>query len=277
VAVNRLSIGIQSFDDPILRMMNRRHDAQRARRAVRDARRAGFDNISIDLIFGIPGMSDAVWERTLAEALDLGPEHISAYHLTIEPDTPFGKMARRDEENNSPTAFRPIPEADSERQYDTLRRRLSDAGYEHYEISNFALPGRRAVHNSAYWSGEPYLGVGPAAHSFDGARRREWVLSDVARYISEAGTDAIYDGETLTDRELRNERIMTGLRTADGILLDEFERRFGADHLARLRQRAGLFLSDGLLVEKKDPPPAFRLPPEKWLLSDHIISRLFEP
>jgi oxygen-independent coproporphyrinogen-3 oxidase len=275
VVPDRLSIGIQSFDDDILRMMNRRHDAQRARQAVKSARRAGFDNISTDLIFGIPGMSQEQWERTIDETLAMGPEHISAYHLTIEPGTPFGKRARRDEENNSPAAFRPIPEAESERQFQTLREKLAGAGFEHYEISNFAIPGRRAVHNSAYWSGEPYLGLGPSAHSFDGAGRREWVLPDVTKYISAAGTDAIRDGETLTGRERRNEKIMTALRTSGGILLDEFERRFGTDHLTRLRLRAGKLLAAGLLVEEKNPA-TFRLPPEKWLLADYITAKLFE-
>jgi oxygen-independent coproporphyrinogen-3 oxidase len=250
--LNRLSMGIQSFDDDILRMMNRRHDAGGARRAVRAAQRNGFDNISIDLIFGVPGMSTALWEATLDEAIDLGVQHISAYHLTIEPGTPF---ARR--------GLRPIPEADSERQYEILRRRLADAGFDHYEISNFALPGRRAIHNGAYWSGAAYLGLGPSAHSFDGARRREWVLPDVAKYISDAGTDAIYGGETLTDSDIRNERIMTGLRTSEGILRED----------VRAGRALEEFLRRGLLVERDG---RVAIPPEKWLLADHIIGRLFE-
>jgi oxygen-independent coproporphyrinogen-3 oxidase len=265
---NRLSIGIQSFDDGLLKMMNRRHDAGRARQAVMAARQNGFDNISIDLIYGIPGMTQRQWERTLDEAVALGVQHISAYHLTIEPGTAFGRMARRDRKSTSPSAFRPVPEAESERQFETLRERLAQAGFDHYEISNFALPGRRAIHNSAYWSGAPYLGVGPSAHSFDGVRRREWVTADLEKYISGAGTDAIYEGETLSDTELRNERIMTGLRTSGGIMEDQS---------SITNHQSGIvvsgFLRDGLLVRRGD---RIAIPPEKWLLSDHIIASLFE-
>jgi oxygen-independent coproporphyrinogen-3 oxidase len=272
-AFNRLSIGIQSFDDRLLRLMNRRHDAARAKNAVRAAQKVGFDNITIDLIYGIPGMTHDQWEHSLDEAIALGVQHISAYHLTIEPGTTFGKMALRDEGNKSPAAFRPVHEVESERQYEILRRKLGDVGFEHYEISNFALHGRRAVHNSAYWSGEPYLGIGPSAHSFDGERRREWVVSDVGEYISEVGTDAIYEGETLTDGELFNERIMTTLRTSGGLDLAQTERIFGREHMAGLVKNSNKFISKGLLQEKEGK---LTIPPEKFLLSDYIISSLFE-
>ncbi len=330
---NRLSIGVQSFDDGLLRLMNRRHDAQRAREAVAAAQRAGFDNISIDLIYGIPGMTDAQWERSLDEAIGLGVQHISAYHLTIEPGTVFGKMFGENETNhpvsrsdgsqsrvgtNHPVSrsgchpsaggefpTRPVTEEESERQFETLRRKLGEAGFEHYEISNFALPGRRAVHNSAYWSGEPYLGVGPSAHSFDGDRRREWVSADVEKYIAAfptipsacgchpsfrkegnfgdgdkgisppsgrrstlakrgGGGRSIYDGETLSDRELRNERIMTSLRTAEGVKSEEL--RVKSDKTQK-------FLAEGLLVKNGG---RIAIPPEKFLLSDYVIGELFE-
>ncbi len=337
VSCNRLSIGIQSFDDGLLRLMNRRHDAARAREAVRAAQAAGFDNISIDLIYGIPGMTAAQWERSLDEAVALGVQHISAYHLTIEPGTVFGKMN-----------LMPVPEAESERQFETLRRKLGEAGFEHYEISNFAQQGRRAVHNSAYWSGAPYLGVGPSAHSFDGDRRREWVLPDVEKYIAafsspslreaegdeaiqtgkhwiasgisprndESFPTGIYEGETLSDRELRNERIMTSLRTADGLdssrLCNHYSRREylsveseavnnpacrryapfeqvasprdadaeddGMSSTDRfipngMKSTIRKFLAEGLLVKKGDN---IAIPPEKFLLSDYIVSSLFE-
>jgi oxygen-independent coproporphyrinogen-3 oxidase len=214
------------------------------------AQKKGFDNISIDLIYGIPGMTRAQLERSLDEATELGVQHISAYHLTIEPGTAFGRQG-----------LRPVPESESEQQFETLRRKLLDAGFEHYEISNFALPGRRAVHNSAYWSGVPYLGVGPSAHSFDGIRRREWVADDVAKYI--AGP-VEYGGETLSDRDLYNERVMTGLRTAAGV------------EIAELRAGATVerFLHEGLLVRSGS---RVAIPPGKFLLSDWIIGELFEP
>ena len=254
---NRLSIGVQSFDDGLLRLMNRRHDAERARQAVKAAQRVGFDNISIDLIYGIPGMTDAQWERSLDEAIALGVQHVSAYHLTIEPGTAFA--------DNYELRITDYDEAEriSERQFETLRRKLGGAGFEHYEISNFALPGRRAVHNSAYWSGEPYLGVGPSAHSFDGVRRREWVVADLGKYLS----SPVYGGETLSDRELANERIMTGLRTADGV--DVSELRITNYELRIVFEG---FLRDGLLVWKNG---RVAIPAGKWLMADHIIATLF--
>ena len=275
---NRLSIGIQSFDDGMLRLMNRRHDAARACEAVRAAQAAGFDNISIDLIYGISGMTDAQWERSLDEAASLGVQHISAYHLTIEPGTAFGRQG-----------LEGIDDETSERQFAMLREKLGGVGFEHYEISNFALPGRRAIHNSAYWSGRPYLGVGPSAHSFDGDRRREWVVADLVKYIS----GPTYDGETLSDLELANERIMTGLRTAEGIAAAELgygisrrgapPGRSNPDGVAGLLRAEALamtsqfetierFLREGLLVRRGD---RIAIPAERFLLSDHIIGGLF--
>ncbi|MDR1671113.1 MAG: radical SAM family heme chaperone HemW [Alistipes sp.] len=258
---NRLSIGIQSFDDDLLRLMNRRHTARRAREAVEAAGRAGFDNISIDLIWGIPGMTPAQWERTLDEAIALGVQHISAYHLTIEPETTFGRMA-----------LKPVVEAESERQFATLRRKLGEAGFDHYEISNFALPGRRAVHNSAYWSGEAYLGVGPSAHSFDGDRRREWVEPDLKKYLEKPS----YGGETLTPTERHNEMIMTALRTAEGLAPIRDVPGSPAEDTPRFARHTGALeklLAEGLLVRKGDN---IAIPPEKFLLSDYIIASLFD-
>ena len=264
--INRLSIGIQSFDDALLRTMNRRHDSARAKQTVKAAQRAGFDNITIDLIFGTPAMTPEVWERTLDEAVNLGVQHISAYHLTIEPGTHFGRMVQKG-------ALAPISEPESERQYEILHRKLTDAGFDHYEISNFAQARFRAVHNSAYWTGEPYLGIGPSAHSFDGARRREWVVADIAKYISGAGTEAIYEGETLSDTDLFNERVMTSLRTAAGLDIAQMELLFGEPSVEHLTSRSRKFLRHGLLVRSDN---RIYIPPEKFMLSDYIISSLFK-
>lgn len=270
----RLSIGIQSFDDGLLRLMNRRHTAARAHQAVRAAQNIGAQsfgkNISIDLIWGIPGMTMAQWEHTLDEALDLGVQHISAYHLTIEPGTPFGKMAAASQGNDSSSAFRPIPESETERQYELLRRKLQEGGFEHYEISNWALPNHRAVHNSAYWDGSPYLGVGPSAHSFDGHRRREWVTPDLEKYLTKGPS---YGGETLTDSQLRNERLMTGLRRAEGILASTLTPR-QAD-LANDLIRQGL-LTQTAAHTKTQAAKKISIPAEKFLLADYIIGSLFE-
>lgn len=262
--IDRLSIGIQSFDDAMLRSMNRRHSAQRALDAVRTAQKAGFGNITIDLIYGIPGMTHGQWEKSLDKAVGLGVQHISAYHLTIEPGTLFGRMAREGK-------IAAIPEKESERQYDTLRRKLGNAGFEHYEISNFALPGFRAIHNSAYWSGESYLGVGPSAHSYDG-RMRNWAVADIAEYIKGAGTAAIYESETLSATDLWNEFIMTSLRRAEGIDAAKMERRFGCRASYDFMKRAEVFVKNGKLREADG---RIFIPPENFLLSDYIISTLF--
>jgi oxygen-independent coproporphyrinogen-3 oxidase len=262
---NRLSIGVQSFDDWLLKMMNRRHSAERARKAVRAAESAGFGNITIDLIYGIPGMTQGQWERSLDEAVGLGVQHISAYHLTIEPQTAFGRMARAGK-------LVAIPEVESERQYETLRRKLSEAGFEQYEISNFALPGYRAVHNSAYWSGEPYLGLGPSAHSYDGGRVRSWVAGDVGQYIRGVGSEAIYEHEILSDSELFNEAVMTSLRRVEGLELSRLEERFGVEKSSQLTGLAERFLRSGDMVAKDG---VLAIPPDKFLLSDYIIGTLF--
>ena len=158
LGVTRVSMGVQSFDDDVLRWMNRRHDAACAREAFRLLRAAGFDNISVDLIFGLSQLSDELWERTVAEALALRPEHISAYQLSVEPDSALAAMV-------AGGRYAEASDEQCRRQYDVLCRLLAGAGYVHYEVSNWALPGREAVHNSAYWRRVPYVGLGPAAHS----------------------------------------------------------------------------------------------------------------
>ena len=224
--IDRLSIGIQSFDDGCLKLMNRRHTAAQAIGAVRAAQRAGFGNITADLIFGIPGFGGDSLKRSLDGMLSLGVQHISAYHLTVEPGTAFGRRAARGQ-------FAPVDEATSETEYALVHETLTGAGFEHYEVSNFALPGFRARHNAAYWHGVKYLGIGPAAHSFDG-RERHWNVASVTEYIGGAPAEA----ETLTDRDRFNEYVMTRLRTAEGIDLREAERLFGKERAARVLRDA---------------------------------------
>ena len=189
--VNRLSIGIQSFHDRDLQWMHRRHTARSAIEAVRAARQAGFDNLSIDLIYGLPHMTLEEWRDNLQQALALRPEHLSAYHLTIEPQTPFGRAKARG-------TLQEIDPESSFAQYQLLRELLCGAGYEHYEISNFALPGRRARHNSLYWHGVPYLGIGPSAHSFDG-KRRQWNIAHLGQYLERTPTCLLYTSPSPRD------------------------------------------------------------------------------
>lgn len=259
--VDRLSIGIQSFDDDCLRMMNRRHTARQAAEALREARRQGFRNLTADLIFGIPGFGSESLLRSLAQLLEAGVEHVSAYLLTIEPDTAFGRRASRGE-------LRAVDEEQSEREFLLVHDTLTRAGYEHYEVSNYALPGFRARHNSAYWSGVPYLGIGPAAHSFDGQTRR-WNPSSVTDYL--AGGKG--GGERLTERDRYNEYVMTALRTAEGINLDRLAARFGPQRRENALRTAERFVEAGELVIRGKN---VAVPPERFLVSDAVIEAFFE-
>lgn len=258
--VDRLSIGIQSFDDACLRLMNRRHTAAEAAEAVKRARAAGFGNLTIDLIFGVPGYGGDSLRRTLDTALELRPEHISAYHLTVEPDTAFGRRAARGD-------FVPVGEQVSEEEFLLVHETLTEAGYEHYEVSNFALPGRRARHNAAYWHGEKYLGIGPAAHSYDG-RERHWNASSLDRYLGGEAPEC----EVLSDRDRLNEYLLTRLRTAEGIDLGEAERLFGAACAAQLEKEAQRFIAAGMLAASEK---RLAVPPAKFLVSDAVIGALF--
>ncbi len=263
--VNRLSLGVQSFRDEDLRWMHRRHDAASARKAVHMARAAGFDNLTLDLIYGLPSMTLAQWDANLQEALDLGIEHLSAYHLTLEPGTVFGRQAARGQ-------LRPADERAGREQFEWLHRRMTEAGFEHYEISNFARPGRRAVHNSSYWFGEPYLGVGPSAHSYDGKRLRRWNCADLRRYLTEMPHQPPYETETLSDTDLYNEYLMTRLRTDRGVDLQELSATFGPERAQYFLERADKFLAGGLMIRHQRH---YRLPAEAFFVSDGIISDLF--
>ena len=257
LGVNRISMGVQSFDDGILRWMNRRHDSEGARRAFRILREAGMDNVSVDLIFGISGMGDGLWERTIDETLRLGedcgglPNHISAYQLSIEPDSALEKLAERGDYDEA-------SDEECRRQYEILCGRLAAAGYRHYEVSNFALPGFEASHNSAYWRRVPYVGLGPGAHSFDG-RCRRWNSE-----LDESGSYAA-ESETLTPQDERVERIMLSLRTAEGED-GEWLRANASDSSAVDR-----LMAEGALVAIG---PKIRIPEERFFVSDEIIREL---
>jgi len=265
--VNRLSIGIQSFDDNHLRIMNRRHSAAQGVRAVEAARKAGFQNVSIDLIFGFHGLTMEQWRSNIKRALSLAPEHLSAYQLGIEPGTLFDQMVREGRLNV-------VEQEVAAAQYALLQELMSVAGMEQYEVSNFARKGYRSQHNSAYWQGICYLGIGPSAHSFNGTTRHANVRS-LGRYIKGVaeGRLAIKE-EQIGPQKRYNEFVMTRLRTVEGICKEELEqhhvlsgqkiRRHFASESARLVQQ-------GLLLER---PDAITIPPQKWFVSDGIIMRL---
>lgn len=258
VGANRLSIGIQSFRDEDLGFMNRRHTAQEAVEAVQRARRAGFDNISIDLIYGLEGVSLEEWRYSVEKAVALGVEHISAYHLTIEEGTLFGKRG-----------VTTAPEELSDKEYEVLCEVLRGAGYEHYEISNFALPGRRSKHNSAYWRGTPYLGLGPGAHSFDGSCQRSWNLPSIKKYLDGEALEC----ENLSQNERYEEVVMVALRTSEGVDLSLLERDFGAAQRECFEAVAEPFLERGILCRKGDN---IAFVESSWLISDSVIADFFE-
>ncbi len=207
--VNRLSIGIQSFRDDVLKFFNRAHDANDAVRSMNDARAAGFDNISIDLIYGVPGQSTDVWHAGIEEALAFRPEHISAYSLTIEERTVFGKW-------KASNRLTPMNEETVAEQFEMLMEILTLKGYDHYEISNFGLPGFHSKHNSSYWNRVKYLGVGPSAHSFN-ETSRQFNVSNNSIYVRKIFSGEIpSEQEILTREDKINEYFFIGLRTANG-------------------------------------------------------------
>ena len=270
LGVTRISMGIQSFDDGILRWMNRRHDSARARKAYsmirRAAERAGKEiEVSIDLIFGVPGLDLQTWERTVSAALSLGkdegfkaPDHISAYQLSIEEGSALEEKIARGECTEA-------SDEDCYRQYRTLCWKLREGGYNHYEISNFAIPGKEAVHNSAYWNRTPYVGLGPGAHSLtirdDGQQGRSWNT----QVLPARGKTYSREMEVLSDEDIRVERIMLGLRTSAGITADELSLLAGKDALEK--QVAAGCLAIG-------PDGMARIPEERFFVSDEIIGSL---
>lgn len=208
--INRLSIGIQSFDDRLLQMLGRRHNVQEAIEAVHMAQRAGFDNISIDLMYALPTQTMVQWTEDIEQALRLGVQHISSYGLMYEEGTALTSMR----DNRQLT---PIDEETENAMYDTLCERLKKAGWTHYEVSNFALPNYEAKHNSSYWNGTHYIGVGAGAHSYVG-RTRSWNTNDIDAYINGIKqNNLVRESEQLSDIDLYNEHIMLGLRTKNGI------------------------------------------------------------
>ncbi|SHI39442.1 oxygen-independent coproporphyrinogen-3 oxidase [Hymenobacter daecheongensis DSM 21074] len=264
--INRLSIGLQSFHEPHLRLMNRAHSAQESRQCVQLAQDVGFENISVDLIYGVPAADHGIWEQDMAQAFALQVPHLSCYALTIEPDTVFGRRLRKG-------TFVAPPDEFVARQFEMLLAELPRHGYEQYEISNFCRPGRESRHNSNYWRGVPYLGLGPSAHSFDGTSRT-YAVANNAQYIAavlEQG-EVPLTHEILSPTDRANEYLMTSLRTARGCDLTYLRDVLGvdlpvqrADYLNELRQNGWATLLNGTL----------RLTDRGKLLADQITLELF--
>lgn len=263
-AVNRLSIGIQSFQNEDLVWMNRAHNAGHAQQCLEDALSTGFDNLTIDLIYGSPTTPDEVWEKNLSIAFDYKIPHLSCYALTVEEGTALDHFVKKG------TSL-PVDEERSARQLEILMDRTEKAGYEQYEISNFAYPSRHARHNSNYWLGAHYLGLGPSAHSFNG-KTRQWNIANNAKYITGVQTgELLTELEVLSAKDRFNEYIMTMLRTHWGVKIVDLERLHpeGATAFEKEIQR---YIQQGLVQYSKE---VYVLTKEGRLLADRIAMELF--
>jgi oxygen-independent coproporphyrinogen-3 oxidase len=262
--INRLSIGVQSFFEEELRWMNRAHSSEQAIGSLQLAVKE-FDNITIDLIYGSPLLTDAMWKHNVETAVDLGIPHLSCYALTVEEKTPLHKLIHT---NKSPD----VDNEKQARQFLLLMQWLKEKGYEHYEVSNFAKPGFRSRHNSSYWKGEKYLGLGSSAHSYNGSERR-WNVANNSLYIK--GVEENHpqrETELLTPAQMLNEYIMISLRTSEGIDLQKLAREFGDNHKNELEKQLKKFLDSGLVTLQD---AVARLTDQGMLRADGIASALF--
>ena len=261
---NRISMGIQTFQEETLKLLHRRHTAQQAIEAFIRCREAGFQNISIDLMYGLPGETLETWEQDLQQAIALHPEHISAYHLIYEEGTSLWNLREQNkveeaEEELSLTLFK------------TLIERLTKAGYQHYEISNFCLPGLHSRHNSSYWTGKKYLGCGPSAHSFDGTSR-QWNVSSLDKYLEGIRTDQLdFEIEDLDLYTRYNDFVITSIRTCWGMPLSQLRTNYGETLYNYCLRMAKPHIRQGVLEIKED---TLKLTSEGIFISDGIMSDL---
>ncbi|MBX3242719.1 MAG: radical SAM family heme chaperone HemW [Chitinophagaceae bacterium] len=264
--INRLSIGIQSFYERDLQWMKRAHNAQQAGESLVLAHQAGFENISVDLIYGIPGLTDQEWQENVFKLVAMGVPHISSYALTVEPSTALHHLVNKKKQ----------PDVDTEqqsRQFLQLIQWLTGNGYEHYEISNFSLPGKRSRHNSSYWQGKPYYGLGPSAHSFDGINIRYWNIANNSVYIRSLHKNMIpFEKEILTPTQRVNEYIMTALRTSEGINLQLVEEKFGTELKNKITWQAARFDATKLILQND----FLKLTDEGKLFADGIAADMFQ-
>ena len=265
--VNRISVGIQSWRDQDLSLMNRRHTASAAAMALEKIFNAAYENVTIDLMYGIPGMKTADWASNLDISFSYGIKHLSAYHLTIEEGTMLNRMKQKG-------MLTEIDEDESTAQFQLLIEKAEAAGFIQYEISNFSLPGFLSIHNSNYWKQVSYLGLGPSAHSFNGYSR-QWNIRDVNKYIKAIESDSLlFDKEELDRKTRFNEYIMTSLRTMWGINLDYVEDVFDKEGYDYIRNLSGKFIDYGLMRQEKQ---TLVLTNQGKMISDNIISELMLP
>lgn len=262
--VNRVSIGVQTFDDSRLKFIKRRHNSAQAKKVFCKLRKAGFSNISIDLMFGFPNQTIVEWGKDIDEVIVLRPEHLSVYSLMIEDDTPLYNLVAAGK-------VKEIDEEESLAMYKLLCKKMEESGYEHYEISNFAKHGCHSRHNSSYWRDIPYMGIGAAAHSYDGLSR-QWNISDLNKYIDGIGKGKVsFEREIIDETTHFNDIITTATRTAEGISLEKIKREFGDKYLNNLMNEAKKHIANGMLEIADDN---LRLTKEGVFISDYIMSDL---
>lgn len=262
--INRLSIGVQSFFEEDLKLMNRAHNAEEALNSIKLAR-SKFDNISVDLIYGIPGMSNERWQKNIQILLDLDIPHISSYALTVELNTALQKFIEKGK-------IKPVDDAAAAQHFETLRTVLKNAGFEHYEFSNYGKPGYFSQNNTAYWLGKPYLGIGPSAHSYDG-NSRKWNIANNTLYIKAIERSELpLEVEELSITDRYNEYIMTRLRTYFGVDLVEVESEFGKEYLEYLKEQSVVLFEKELLRIEND---VMHITEKGTFLSDGIAADLF--
>lgn len=262
--INRLSIGIQSFYEKDLKLMNRAHNSEEAKKCLEVATQY-FDNISLDLIYGIPNSTSQEWLTNIETALSFGVSHISSYALTVEPKTALASFIEKG-------IIDDVDDEVAHQQFHQLIEKLEDAGFEHYELSNFAKPGFYSKNNSAYWLGKSYIGIGPSAHSFNG-HQRAWNVKNNSIYIKKIENNQLpLEIETLTKNDKYNEFVMTGLRTVWGVNLDQVTNKFGQHYHDYLLKQAQFYISEQLLYINNDSLKATK---KGKFLTDGIASELF--
>lgn len=263
--INRLSIGIQSFRADDLKMMNRAHNLKQALQCVPAVREHGFQNISIDLIYGIPGLTNDEWKANLEQAFALDPDHISSYCLTIEPGTAFAHFVKKGKLN-------PVDEEMAANQFEIMVKAMKENGFDHYEVSNFGKPGFYSRHNTSYWLGKHYLGIGPSAHSFDG-KSRSWNVANNSRYIKSLEKNELpIETEELSLQTQYNEYIMTSLRTIWGISVEKMKEDFDVDFEKKFESELKRFESEGWIEKVGD---TWKVTEEGMLMADGIAAEFF--
>jgi len=266
IGVNRISVGLQSFNNEILSFINRRHDAAKSLKAIEIIKNAGYKNISVDLIYGIPNLSIKDWEDTINKTLELNIQHISAYHLSFEKGTKIHSQLLRKEINQ-------ISDNESFAQYNLLCKMLKKHNFEHYEISNFSLKNLESKHNSAYWQNKKYLGIGPSAHSFDG-NSRQWNVKSLNKYIESINSDKKYfSQELLTENQKYNEFILISLRTNKGLTINDLKICFNKNIQNHFLSSVNKYIDNGKI--KINNKGNYIIPEKDWFISDGIISDLF--